>query len=172
MKATLKIPSSLLQEVRSDLARPHAHAHERVGFITAGACWQVDGTLLVLAADYASVEDDHYEHNPRVGAAIGARAFRSALQTAYTSGKALLHVHSHGRKGMPDFSRVDLASGLQFVPGFFSTISKVPHGMLVLSDTHATGLVWCNADQPPHYFSRIVEVGAFLKTIGGRNEPL
>lgn len=167
MKTTLKIPAPLLQTVRTDLARRHAFAYERVGFMTAGACWQTDGTLLLVAAGYASVEDEHYEQNTRVGAAIGASAFRSALQTAYASGKALLHVHSHGRQGLPSFSRVDLTSGSQFVPSFFSTIPKMPHGMLVLSDTHATGLVWHRADERPVYFSRIVEVGASLKTIGG-----
>jgi hypothetical protein len=37
MKVALKITGSLLDLVRRDLARPHFFAHERVGFLTAGA---------------------------------------------------------------------------------------------------------------------------------------
>lgn len=168
MTATLKITGALLDRVRDDLARPHPHAYERVGFLTAGACTAADGNLFVLANGYVGVDDDDYENNPRVGAAIGRTAFRKALEVAYRARSSLLHVHSHGRSGLPGFSRIDLASGVQFVPSFFSVIPTMPHGMVVLSDTHATGLVWSHAGAPPTYFSRIVRVGAFIKAIGGQ----
>lgn len=168
MRTTLKISADLLAGVRADLARPHAHAFERVGFITAGACWQTDGTLLLIAARYAVVNDDHYEKNSKVGAQIGAGAFREVLQQAYSASHSVLHVHTHGRSGLPAFGHTDLISGSQFVPSFFSTVPAMPHGMLVLSDTHATGLVWRQANRRPDYLSRIVEVGASLKNIGGK----
>ena len=168
MIATLKVTGALLDRVRDDLARPHSHAYERVGFFTAGACTAADGNLLMLANGYIGVDDDDYEINPRVGAAIGRTAFRKALEVAHRARSSLLHVHSHGRRGLPDFSRIDLASGVQFVPSFFSVIPAMPHGMVVLSDTHATGLVWSHAGAAPTYFSRIARVGTFIKTIGGR----
>lgn len=170
MMATLKITDALLDRVREDLARPHPHAYERVGFLTAGACTTADGNLLMLTNGYLSVDDDDYERNPRVGAAIGRAAFRKALEVAHRARSSLLHVHSHGRKGLPGFSKIDLFSGVQFVPSFFSVIPAMPHGMVVLSDTHATGLVWSGAGAAPTYFSHIARVGTFIKTIGGRNE--
>jgi hypothetical protein len=36
MKVTFKITNGLLDEVQADLLSPHAFAHERVGFISAG----------------------------------------------------------------------------------------------------------------------------------------
>jgi hypothetical protein len=39
----------------------------------------------------------------------------------------------------PGFSGVDLESGNQFVPGFFQSCPKMPHGLLVPSDNGATG---------------------------------
>lgn len=168
MKSILKITGALLAHVRSDLDRGHEHAYERVGFLTAGACIASDGSLLLLVNGYVSVGDADYEHNPLVGAAIGRAAFRKALEVAHRSRSSVLHVHSHGRKGLPQFSKVDLASGLQFVPSFFSTIPAMPHGLVVLSDTHATGLVWPEAGAKPSYISRIVQVGSTVKTIGGQ----
>lgn len=168
MKTTFKITGALLDSVHDDLARAHPYAYERVGFLTAGACLEADGSLLMLANGYVAVEDHDYEDNPRVGAAIGRAAFRKALQVAHRSRSSVLHVHSHGRKGLPGFSKVDLASGVQFVPSFFSVIPAMPHGMVVLSDTHATGLVWTQAGAAPTYFSRIARVGVFIKTIGGQ----
>lgn len=168
MKMTLKITGTLLDGVRDDIARAHPYAYERVGFLTAGACYEADGSLLMLANGYVSVEDQDYEDNPLVGAAIGRAAFRKVLQIAHRSRSSVLHVHSHGRKGLPSFSKIDFASGVQFVPSFFSVISAMPHGMVVLSDTHATGLVWTQASAAPTYLSRIERVGASLKTIGGQ----
>lgn len=66
MKATLKIRGLLLDEIRRDLARPHAFAHERVGFLTAGAATTPDG-ILMLVRGYRPVQDDDYEEDPRVG---------------------------------------------------------------------------------------------------------
>lgn len=172
MMATLKINGALLDRVRADLARPHPHAYERVGFLTAGACTAAEGNLLVLTNGYVSVDDEDYEINPRVGAAIGRTAFRKALEVAHRTRSSLLHVHSHGRRGLPGFSKIDLVSGVQFVPSFFSVIPAMPHGMVVLSDTHATGLVWSNAAAAPTYFSRIARIGTFITTIGGRHEQV
>ena len=48
------------------------------------------------------------------------------------SRSALLHIHSHGGFGWPDFSDVDLKSGREFVLGFFHSVPRMPHGMLAL----------------------------------------
>ena len=95
MKATLKIRGPLLDEIRRDLARPHAFAHERVGFLTAGAAATPDG-ILMLVRGYRPVEDDDYEEDARVGAKIGSNAMRKAAQSAYRPAAVLLHIHTHG----------------------------------------------------------------------------
>ena len=120
MKVALKITGSLLDQVRRDLARPHFFAHERVGFLTAGATAMPGGGLMLLVREYMPVADEDYEVDPKVGARIGSNAMRKAAQAAYRPAAALLHVHTHGGRGLPGFSGVDLESGNKFVPGFFS----------------------------------------------------
>ena len=149
----------LLGEVRQDLKRPHPFAYERVGFLIAAVAGTPSGVLLTIC-DYQPVEDEDYERNETVGAEIGSNAMRKAVQAAYRPQRALLHVHTHGGHGCPEFSSVDLISASEFVPGFFHPVPKMPHGLVVLSDDAASGLYWQQADQRPRAISDFILVGA------------
>jgi len=159
MKLTIKILRPILEEVRRDLIRPHPFAHERVGFLLAGASETAKG-LLFMISGYQSVADDDYEHNDTVGAQIGSNAMRKAVQAAYRPQRALLHVHTHGGSGRPGFSSVDLRSSRAFVPGFSHPIPKMPHGLLVLSNDSAYGLCWLGSDATPIAITDFITVGA------------
>lgn len=118
MNVCLKINGDLLDEVRADLRRPHAFAHERVGFLTAAAASDGQGGMMLLVRRYQDVADEDYEWHPKVGAQIGSNAMRKAAQASYRPPSALLHIHTHGGHGRPGFSRIDLDSAVTFVPGF------------------------------------------------------
>ena len=167
MKTRFKIPARLLADMRADLYRPHAFAHERVGFLAAGAAYARDGSLTLFAREYQPVADDDYVNDPSVGAQIGPNAFARGLQLAYTPRSALFHVHSHGGRGIPSFSGVDLASGAEFVPGFFNAIGRYPHGLIVLSDNSATALMWRNASERA-YVAEFISIGAPQFGFGAR----
>lgn len=166
MKATIKIHGAILDAMREDLRRPHAFAHERIGFLTAGVAEAGDGLLLAVRS-YTPVADEDYERAPGVGAQIGASAIRKALQSAYRPQTALLHIHTHGGWGIPSFSRVDLVSGQQFVPSFFNMVPKMPHGLLVMSDNDANGILWCGQDKRPVPVTHFIRVGAPYKRTWG-----
>lgn len=162
MKVRFKITSALLTEIRSDLRRPHPFAHERVGFIAAGLSANAGG-LLVLAREYRPVADDEYLDDPTVGAMMGPDAIRNALQWALQDGIAIFHVHTHGGRGIPSFSGIDLRENAKFVPDFFKVAPQCAHGAIVLSDTAARGLIWIAHSRPNHYIASFVEVGVPLR---------
>jgi hypothetical protein len=167
MKTYIKITNQLLALIRTDLRRPHHFAHERVGFIKAGASLTGE-TLQLFATAYQPVADDDYERDPMVGARIGGNAMRKALQFAYKSRGALLHVHTHGGRGRPEFSGIDLESGAEFVPGFFHAIPRMPHGMVVLSNDSATAKLWLDEDDTGGYASGFAAIGSPLVKFGAR----
>ncbi|MFA6116265.1 MAG: hypothetical protein WC729_19870 [Sphingomonas sp.] len=167
MKAQMKIPRKLLAGIRQDLRRPHSFAYERIGFLTAGAVRMDNGDVVLLAREYQPVADEDYVPNPRVGAMIGPDAMRKGLQLAYKSRSALVHLHTHGGTGRPEFSGVDLDDGKKFVPSFFNVVSHMPHALLVLSDDSARGLLWMGKTQPPVYFEGFTQIGAPLLKFGG-----
>lgn len=168
MHARLKLGEGLLEQIRADLARPHPVAHERVGFLTAGATVEGFSRLLLCARDYRPVDDDDYlpSSDPMVGVTIGSSAMRKAVQAAYRPPAAILHVHTHGRRGRPMFSRVDLEGAAQFIPSFFGPIPRMPHGMLLLSDNSARALIWTAAHQAPIMVTDIVTIGRSISKFG------
>ena len=142
MKISLRIASPLWRHIHADLTRPHAFAFERVGFLTCRPTSLPGSDLLLLAQDWHAVDDTDYVDKPTVGACIGPRAFRKILQHAYGSPCTVLHVHRHEHLGVPEFSRTDILSMREFVPGFFNACRSRPHGALVLSRDAAAGHVW------------------------------
>ncbi len=159
MKVGIRITSPQLDAIRTDLARRHAFAWERVGFIAASATASA-GRLLLLVRGYQPVADEDYVRAAGVGAEIGSEAFRKALQWAYRPKSALIHVHTHHGEGQPAFSGVDIRSGFEFVPSFFTTLPRMPQGMIVLSDDAATGLVWMAEERQPLAIEEFTQVGA------------
>jgi hypothetical protein len=168
MRARIKLPTAMLAEMRKDLHRPHPFAHERVGFVTAGVCAVEGGDLLLLARNYRPVDDDDYLPDPSVGVKIGSGAIRKALQSAYRPPAAVLHVHSHGGRGLPEFSGVDRRSAREFVPSFFNAVPRMPHGIIVLSHDSATGLLWFGPDKAEEYVLEFVAVGVPYRKFGAR----
>jgi hypothetical protein len=168
MRARIKMPNSMLDEMRRDLHRRHAFAHERVGFITAGVAQAQPGLLLLLARAYQPVADEDYVPDASVGVTIGSDAMRKAAQFAYRACSSLLHVHSHGGRGLPGFSGVDLKSGREFVPAFFHSVPRMPHGMLVLSNDSATGMLWFGPQESGTYVDGFVGVGAPYHKFGAQ----
>src|SRR5207253_3810052 len=114
--------------------------------------------LMLLVRRYLPVADEDYESAPGVGARIGSAAMRKAAQAAYRPPSCLLHVHSHGGRGLPGFSDVDLKSANAFVPGFFQSCPRMPHGLLVLSNDSATGILWVDPNAAPVAIGRFVRV--------------
>lgn len=153
----------LLQAIRRDLARPHRFAYERVGFISAGLSSAADD-LWVLARSYRPVADDDYLPDPSVGAMMGPDAIRKALQWAMSENVAIFHVHTHGGRGQPGFSDIDLREQAKFVPNFFQIAPQCPHGALVLSNDSAHGHIWLDGSKPCEVMTGFVEIGVPLKT--------
>lgn len=162
MKAIFKITSSLLSTIRIDLYRPHQFAYERVGFISAGLS-TAGQDILVLAREYRPVGDSDYLPDPSVGAMMGPQAIRKALQWAMQDGVALLHVHSHGGRGIPGFSSVDVRESAKFVPDFFKVAPQCAHGAIVLSDNAVYGHLWLHGAGRPMAIARYTEVGAPIR---------
>lgn len=163
MSIRLRLRDTTWVQMHAELSRPHAHAAERVGFLTCGVATSADGGLLLVDSEWHSVEDTHYLVNPNVGACIGAAAFRAILQFAYHHRVSILHVHRHEHHGRPGFSTIDLASLRQFVPDFWNVRPEFPHGALVLSHDDATGLIWMPKGDGPTAIDRIDKVGVPLR---------
>jgi len=141
MKTLFRATADFMAHVRRDLERPHAFAHERVGFIAVRATTGREH-LVLLAERYHPVADEDYIRDDTVGALIGQEALRKALEVALLQSVGMFHVHAHFHPGKLWFSLTDLREQARFVPDFFSVRESMPHGALVLNHTDAAGRVW------------------------------
>jgi hypothetical protein len=161
MNTTFKANSALFAAMRQDLRRPHPFAHERIGFLSAGIAATDEG-LLILARSYRPIADEDYLPDSSVGAMMNAAAIRKALQWAMSERVAIFNVHSHGGRGVPGFSGIDLRESAKYVPDFFKLAASRPHGAIVLSNDAAYGKIWFNKSETS-IISKFVEVGAPLR---------
>lgn len=159
MTWTIRIMRSMLGQVREDLARPHPFAAERVGFLLFRVGNQAGTERLLLPERYIAIPDEQYEDDPLVGARIGSGAIRNVMQAVLSTGMGALHVHGHGHRGSPRFSRVDLANYPALIAAFRNVAPTVPHGALLLSEDSSNALVWLPRVERPVAGGRIVVVG-------------
>jgi len=141
MTVIFRATAAFMRDVREDLVRPHPFAAERVAFISVRASWANDD-LLLLAQGYHPVADEEYIDDDSVGAMMGQEAIRKALDIALLNPVGMFHVHMHGHKGRPGFSRTDLREQQKFVPDFFKVRPEMPHGTIILSLDRAIGRIW------------------------------
>jgi hypothetical protein len=166
MTILFRIKADLLKRIRTDLHRPHAHAYERVGFVSARPATLSSGGLSLMAFAYHPVSDEQYVKRRDVGAFIDASALREALQRTYQQKCATFHVHMHDHKGAPWFGEYDLSESAKFVPDFFNVAPAVPHGALILSHDMVAGLCWTDRNTRRR-IDEVVEVGSALRMFRG-----
>lgn len=136
------------REMHADLSRRHAHAAERVGFLTTRAVSPSPSSVVLQAVAWHSIDDADYIRDFNVGACIGPNAFRRVLEHIHFGGFGLMHVHRHDHRGQPGFSPVDWRSMQKFLPSFFNAQPKCIHGAIVLSFDSASGIARANRRGP------------------------
>lgn len=136
MNLTLRIPQAVLSIARQDLARPHPFACERIGFFRCRPTGRPD---LIVITGYDAVPDDQYVDDSNAGACIGRLAIQTAMQRILTHKVGQIHVHQHGHRGVPSPSSTDSANQPRLVTSFRNLNPQLPHGFLILSNTHAWG---------------------------------
>lgn len=138
----LKISKALYDQIKIDLQRPHAHAYERIGFIGTKHKRLSNGTIIIFAVDYLSVEDEYYIEDEEVGARINSDAIRIAMQYVLDSGNGCFHVHLHELSdSLPEFSEIDLVDNPEIVKSLSYVNRNQVHGMLVIGNNHSNAMV-------------------------------
>ncbi len=149
----------LFARVRQDLARRHEFAYERVGFLSAKLGSHLGDEPLVLFTDYYPVPDNQYIDDPHSGARIDSDAIREAMQRVLDIREGLFHVHTHGGRGRPGFSFMDLEETPRIVSSLQIAGPTQAHGMVLLSNDRCIAHVWIPGADRPLVASRVSVVG-------------
>lgn len=133
-KIKIRIPSDLHKKMLTDLKQDHPFAYERVGFLYTRTKWLNKNEALVIAIDYAPVEDEDYIKDKTVGARINSTSIRKAMQGSIDKKCGCFHVHLHDHYGKPSPSLTDKKGIPGVVQSLSHSASKEINGFLILSE--------------------------------------
>jgi len=117
MRIEIRLTRVLYEQVLKDLLRPHPHADERVGFLSAKLGSLGGKGMLVIFTNYFAVPDSNYMYDPEVGARINGASIRTVMQRILDTKEGAFHVHIHSflSNGRLVFSRTDMQDLLHLI---------------------------------------------------------
>jgi hypothetical protein len=84
------------------------------------------------------------------------------MEAAMECGLGIVIFHAHDHIGVPGLSRDDLQSADKLIPMFQKRVPARPHGTVVISRTHASGLVWSPGACKPQHLTKIRWFGSSI----------
>ncbi len=130
----IHVPRSLMHEMRN-ITRPNEKRGEPLAFLLSRFASEDSRTILV-GIEAIPFPDCAYIDGP-AGANFDTEWAVKIANEQIGANVGLLLVHSHGGKGMPDFSSVDQQTNRTVMGALAIGIRTAPYGAIVLSDTDA-----------------------------------
>jgi hypothetical protein len=134
----LRVPLGLGETVMETVFRQGRHEYVAIGLV---ALATLDGREVLLLRHVYDLPEAAYLAAPGHGGAWRGTAMLPAIETAMEEGLGIVLVHAHRHDGPPRLSGDDRTSANRLVPMFQARVPTRPHGSIVLSRTHATGVV-------------------------------
>lgn len=137
-KVGLRIPLGLGESLMETVFRPGRHEYVALGLVASAT---LAGREVLLLRRVFTLREEAYLHTPGHGGAWRGAAMVPAIEAAVDEGLGLVVFHAHPHEGPPRFSGDDRGSAARLLPMFEARVPARPHGSIVLSRTHATGLI-------------------------------
>jgi hypothetical protein len=155
----LRIPFRLGEVLQEHIYRQGSHEHVIFGLVSHST--RGNSTLLLLR-DLIPLREPDYIPNPEHGASWRGSAMFPVMEAAMERGLGILIFHAHDHAGLPALSRDDLQSADKLIPMFRKRVATRPHGTVVFSRTHASGLVWLPNSHKPQLLRRVRWFGSAI----------
>jgi len=134
----LRVPLGVGQALRDVVFRRGRHEYVAIGLVSHARLGDRDVLLLRQLLEFP---ESAYCPEAGHGAAWSGAALIPAIAAAIDLGLGIVVFHAHPHDGLPALSGDDCGSANRLVPMFRARVPTRPHGSIVLSRTHAAGLV-------------------------------
>jgi ThiF family len=122
--------------------------HEYVAFGLVSHAW-LKGHITLLVRHVIPLHENQYLSTFQHGAAWRGVAMVPIIGQAVDEGLGIVLFHAHFHNGPPKLSRDDIASAERLIPMFRQRVPTRAHGSVVLSRTHASGIVYPPGESQP-----------------------
>jgi hypothetical protein len=134
----LRVPLGLGETLMETVFRPGRHEYVAIGLVASAT---LDCREVLLLRHVYDIPEAEYLAAPGHGGAWRGTAMVPAIETAMAEGLGIVVIHAHPHDGPPRLSDDDRTSADRLIPMFQARVPTRPHGSIVLSRTHATGVI-------------------------------
>lgn len=163
----LRIPFGLGETLQEHIYRPGQHEYVAFGLVSHSTR---RGSTLLFLRHLIPLRESDYVPNAAHGAMWRGSAMFPMMEAAMDRGLGIVIFHAHDHPGLPSLSRDDLQSADKLVPMFQKRVPVRPHGTVVVSRTHASGLVWLPGKRKPQPLAKIRWFGSAINDFDCRQQ--
>ena len=135
----LRIPFGVGETLQEHVYRSGGHEYVVFGLVSHS---EQRGSATLYVRQLIPLHESDYVPNAAHGAVWRGSAMFPVMEAAMEQGLGIVIFHAHDHIGLPGLSRDDLQSADKLIPMFQKRVPTRPHGTVVISRTHAAGLVW------------------------------
>jgi hypothetical protein len=134
----LRVPLGVGEALRDVVFRRGRHEYVAIGLVSHARLGDRD---VLFLRQLFQLPESAYHPEAGHGAAWNGTAMIPAIAAAVDLGLGIVVFHAHPHDGLPALSGDDRGSANRLIPMFRARVPTRPHGSIVLSRTHAAGLV-------------------------------
>jgi hypothetical protein len=163
----LRIPFGLGESLQEHIYRSGGHEHVVFGLVSHS---MRRGLTTLYLRQLIPLRESDYVPSAAHGAVWRGSAMFPVMEAAMEQNLGIVIFHAHDHMGLPGLSRDDLQSADKLIPMFRKRVPTRPHGTVVISRTHASGLVWLPGTRKPQPLNKIRWFGSAIIDFGCRRE--
>jgi hypothetical protein len=163
----LRIPFGLGETLQEQIYRPGQHEYVVFGLVSHSTR---RGSTLLFVRQLIPLRESDYVPNAAHGAMWRGSAMFPLMEAAMERGLGIVIFHAHDHAGLPGLSHDDLQSADKLIPMFQKRVPTRPHGTVVVSRTHASGLVWLPGVRTPQSLTGIRWFGSAIANFDCRQQ--
>jgi hypothetical protein len=145
-KIELRVPLGIGEVLRDTVYKEGVHEYVAFGLVSHAHLGGRD-TLLLRRVD--PLPESAYRNDNLHGAVWNGAAMGPIIAQAVDENLGIIIFHAHPHEGLPRLSADDCKSADRLLPVFRQRVPMRPHGSIVLSRTHAGGIVLMPGEEWP-----------------------
>jgi len=165
----LRIPFGLGDSLLDHIYQQGEHEHVAFGLVSHSVGTR--STTLHLRR-LIPLDESAYVANHSHGAMWRGSAMFPVMEAAMNETLGIVVFHAHDHDGVPSLSHDDLQNANKLIPMFQKRVPGRPHGTIVLSRTHASGLVWMPTVRKPLPLARLRLFGSAILDLQSQRESI
>jgi|HubBroStandDraft_2_1064218.scaffolds.fasta_scaffold35767_2 hypothetical protein len=155
----LRIPYGVGESLQEYIYQSGGHEYVVFGLVSHSTR---HGSTKLYLRQLIPLQESDYVPNTSHGAVWRGSAMFPVMEAAMEQGLGIVIFHAHDHVGLPGLSRDDLQSADKLIPMFRKRVPVRPHGTVVMSRTHASGLVWLPGSGKPKLLTRVRWFGSSI----------